>query len=99
MASILMPYTFFDLKILCSVAKGCPRLEHIYLSLATSDDHLFAELIALSSLRCLRSIFIRMDVFDEIMPTSEEGEDFRVSLDAIVGQGLLEVNNISFIKN
>ena len=84
---------FYISKILGSVTKGCPLLEYIDLhAVSRGEDPLYAELISLSCLRCLRSVFIHMRVDRQGQGmTPEESEDLRVSLDAIVDQGLLEV--------
>ena len=74
------------------MAKGCPLLEHIELNVAALwEKPLYAELIALSKLRRLRSVFINMDA-DSGGMTLTEKEDLHVSLDAIAEQGLLEVS-------
>ena len=79
-------------QILGSISKGCPLLEHIDLDVKGSENPLYADLIALSSLRHLSSVFIYMRVdYDPQRLTPADREDFRASLDAIVEQGLLEV--------
>ena len=81
---------FFS-QIVGSVAKGCPLLEYIDLDFGIDlEDPLCAELIALSSLRHLRSVFISVRDISRTI-TSKEREDLRFALDAIVEQGLLEV--------
>ena len=65
----------------------------------TMEDPLNAELIALSCLRRLRSVFIRIfNCGNSRTITPKNREDFRDSLDAIVDQGLLEVRMIH-LKN
>ena len=84
---------FYISKILGSIAKGCPLLEYIDLHVICRENLLHIDvLIALASLRRLRSVFIHMFVgskSESISPAERKG--FRVSLDAIVEQGFLEV--------
>ena len=94
----LMPYPFayfYISKILESVSKGCPQLEFIDCGVDGSQNQLPAKLIALSTLRCLRSVFISIDLalftLNSHRITPEDREDIRLSLDAIAEQGLLEV--------
>ena len=82
---------FYISKILDSLSKGCSLLEYIDLAVDRMKNPPYAELIALSSLRSLRSVFIDMYNHSSRKMTPKEREDFRDSLDAIVGQGLLEV--------
>ena len=88
-----LAYIFIVSKILGFVAKGCPLLEYIDLEVATYwGNPLYAELIALASLRRLRYVFISMYFsLNSRKITPPDREDFRVSLYAIVGKGLLEV--------
>ena len=80
-------------QILGSVPKGCPLLEYIDLYVNARENPLHAELIALSSLRNLRSVFIHIGFSrDSRRFSPKDREDFLVSLDAIVEQGLLEVS-------
>ena len=107
MASI---YSFFHLlifyvsKIVDSLSKGCSLLEYIDLAVERMyrQNPQYAELIALASLRSLRSVFIDMHNRNSRIMTPKEREDFRDSLDAIVEQGLLEVRMTTrsyFYKN
>ena len=87
---------FYVSKILGSVSKGCPQLEYIDLKVCARENPLPAELIALASLPSLRSVLILMfGCRNSRKMTPEEIEDLRVSLTAIVEQGLLEVSYIS----
>ena len=100
-ASIVAIFLFCISQILEFVSKGCPLLEFIDFGLegtvaeaenAHSPLHV-GELAALASLRRLRSAFIHIFIRHDsrrIMPTDKE--DLRVSLDALVGQGRLEVS-------
>ena len=88
-STILHLLIFYISQILGSVSKGCPLLEYIDVAVETSEHPQPAELIALSRLRRLRSVFIDLHVWRKMTP--KDGEDFRVSFDAIVEQGLLEV--------
>ena len=91
-------YFLYIPQITDSVSKGCPLLEHIDLVVGGRENPPYAGLIALASLPRLRSLFITMYVYKcPRAITPEEKEDFRVSFDAIIGQGLLEVS-ISMIK-
>ena len=84
---------FYISKILGSLSKGCTLIEYIELNVIAIENPLFSELSALSSLRRLRSVFINMQIdHDSPSISSEDSEHFRVSLDAIVEQGLLEVS-------
>ena len=93
---------FYISQIVDSVAKGCPLLEYIDLFVdVREEDPLYPELTPLSSLRHLRSAFIHVNFKWYGMPSANR-EDFRLSLDAIVEQGLLEVSmttiSYSYIK-
>ena len=80
-------------QILDSVSKGCPLLEYIDLTVEVVEYPLLAELIALANLRGLRSVFIHMDFCrHRLQVRPADREDLRVSLYAIVEQGLLEVS-------
>ena len=92
--STLSPFSiclfFYISKIVSPVANGCPLLEYIDLDMVQIENPLHIDaLIALSSLLCLRSVFIDMHVLRGVTP--KEKEDFCDSIDAIVEQGLLEV--------
>ena len=86
---------FYISQIVGSEAKECPQLEYINLDVRGSENPPYTELIALSSLRCLRSLFINMNV-NPGGKTPMEKEDLRVSLYAIAEQGLLEVSYATF---
>ena len=78
------------------MVKGCPLLEYIDLHVNASENHFHTELITLASLQRLRSVFIYLYVgINRREMTLREIVDLRVSLIAIVEQGLLEVRNIS----
>ena len=88
--SIHFPLIFYISQILGSVSKGCPLLEYIDVAVDDWEGPLHDDVLsALSSLRSLRSVFIDLHVWRKMTP--KDGEDFRVSFDAIVDQGLLEV--------
>ena len=84
---------FFLFQILGFVAKGCPLLELVYLNVCWREDPVLAGLIALSTLGRLSSLFIYVHFSDRNSPaiTPADSEAIRVSLDAIVERGLLEV--------
>ena len=92
-SSIFQMLIIYISKIVGSVAKGCPLLEYFDLHVEAGwQNPLHIEvLIALSSLRRLRSVFINMYVNSGTM-TPTQKEDLRVSLYAIAEQGLLEVS-------
>ena len=92
--SISTAYFLYFTQILGSVAKGCPLLEYIDLQVVWIENSLHIDVLtALASLRHLRSVFIEMydSVESRTMMTPQEKEGLRVSLEAIVDQGLLEV--------
>ena len=96
--SIFVLLIFYFSKILGSVSKGCPLLEYIDMGLVVDmEDLLPANLIALASLR-LCSVFISVYFSPLREITPEEIEDFRVSIDAIVEQELLEVRITSYFN-
>ena len=87
-------------QIVGSVAKGCPLLEYFDFDFAAYLEYSLhaAELIALSKLPRLRSVFINMYIYSGVM-TPTEKESLRVSLDAIAEQGLLEVSIFTIARS